>query len=74
MIDTANPADPTGGGGSTTTPSLSEGVSLRRNRWLATEAPAVPPGTTWVPVLLVVALGTVLRPARIRNRSRTVSS
>ncbi len=69
MVDTTNPADPSGGG-STTTADLDERASLRRNRWLATEVPAAPPpqatwAVTWAPVFLVVALGTVLRLYRI---------
>ena len=67
MVEAANPAGP-GGGGSTTTTRPREGASLRRNRWLATEAPPTPAPTwtaTWVPILLVVALGTVLRLYRI---------
>ena len=69
MVDTTNPADPSGGG-STTTADLDERASLRRNRWLATEVPAAPPpqatwAVTWAPVFLVVAIGTVLRLYRI---------
>jgi mannosyltransferase len=68
MVDTTNPADPAGGG-STATTGPDEGASLRRDRWLAAEAPGRQPNTsratTWVPILLVIAVGMSLRLYRI---------
>lgn len=63
--DTVHPE----GEGSSKTSTREEGDSLRRNRWLSTETAVEPPpaswAATWVPVLLVLALGTFLRFFRI---------
>ncbi len=68
MVDAANPVHPDSGSSpKTTTPG--EAASLRRDRWISAEDSTQPPkasrAATWVPVLLVLAVGTSLRVYRI---------
>ena len=68
MVDSANPAHPESVGLPETTTSR-RGDALRRDRWISAETAVQPPNpsrtATWVPVLLVVALGAFLRFYRI---------
>ena len=68
MVDSANPTHPESVGLPDTTTSR-KGDALRRDRWISAETAAQPPSgsrtATWVPVVLVLALGAFLRFFRI---------